>query len=78
MLALGRTAGGTVFEMWLWLRDPWHRGAYGQFDPQLLDCQPSASNQFLAQISQVGHTRARRPLHDSPSAARSRGPGDVI
>ena len=32
MLALGCTARGTVFEMWLWLRDPWHRDAYGQFD----------------------------------------------
>ena len=34
MLALGCTARGTVFEMWLWLRDPWHRDAYGQFDPR--------------------------------------------
>ena len=33
MLALGCTARGTVFKMWLWLRDPWHRDAYGQFDP---------------------------------------------
>ena len=27
MLALGWTAGGTVFEVWLGFRDPWHRDA---------------------------------------------------
>ena len=33
MLALGCTARGTVFEVWLRLRDPRHHDAQGQFDP---------------------------------------------
>ena len=33
MLPFGWTVGGTVFEMWLGLRDSWHPNAYGQSDP---------------------------------------------
>ena len=63
MLALGCTARGTVFEMWLWLRDPWHRDAYGQFDPLRVGLHIPNCELFVGRSSYeelVGRPRVRR------------------